>query len=136
MLMLVINVEYAIAPKKSLAEEVLKLVVSPFEKATVIVPGMMPNDDSVIKIFEPSAVTPGLKVSDSGTGLLVLSVILPPAVPVYNPPVADAVHVGVPVPKLPVKVSVNPSGTFTNVSVAEIVSPAVPIAELKLDESL
>ena len=102
MLMLVINAEFEVVPKKSLAEEVLKLVVEPFEKVTVIVLGMMPNDASVTKIFAPSAVTPGLKLSVSGaSALLVLSVELPPAGPVYNCPGADAVQVGEPVPKFP-----------------------------------
>ena len=101
MLTLVINAEFAVAPKKSLAEVALKLLVEPFEKVTVIVPGIMLNEESVTKIFAPSPVTPGLKVSVSGVGLLVLNVILPPAAPQNKPPVADAVHVGEPAPKFP-----------------------------------
>jgi hypothetical protein len=135
MLMLVINEEFEVVPKKSLAEVVLKLFVLPFEKATVIIPGMRLNSASVTKIFAPSAVTPGLKVSVIGASAeLVLIVILPPVVPVYNPPGADAVHVGEPVPKLPFKVSINPTGTFSNVSVAEIVYPAVTAAVVKADK--
>ena len=73
MLMLVINVEFEVAPKKSVAEVVLKLAVAPFEKVAVIVPGMTSKLELVIKIFAPSPVKPGLKVIVSGTGLLVLN---------------------------------------------------------------
>ena len=135
MLMLVINVEFEVVPKKSLAEVVLKLVELPFAKATVIVPGIMLNDESVMKIFAPTPVTPGLKVSVSGVGLLVLNVILPPAVPQNKPPVADAVHVGVPAPKLPLNgLTANPF-RLLNVSVAEIVCPAFTAAVVKLDKT-
>ena len=104
---------------------------------TVIVPGMITKSASVKNIFAPSAVTPGLKLTVSGSKPTVPTAKLPAAKPLNKPDGAEAVQVGVPVPKSPlIGAAVKPVGILPNVSVAEIVYPAFPTAEVKADKLL
>ena len=57
----------------------LKLFVLPFEKVTVIVPGMTLKEASVTKIFAPSPVTPGLKVNVSEASAMLVDMKPEPA---------------------------------------------------------
>ena len=103
--MLLINEAPEVTPKKSLAEETAYVVSLPFVKLTVIEPACVTKSTSVMNTLAPIAVTPGLKLSVSGSVSSVLNTKFPELIsPRYNPCAEDAVQDGVPLPKLPFNV--------------------------------
>jgi hypothetical protein len=127
--MLLINEAPEVTPKKSLAEETAYVVSLPFAKLTVIVPDCSTKSASVMNTLAPIAVTPGLKVSVSGSVSSVLNAKLPGFTVSINKPCAeDAVQDGVPLPKSPLNVMWLPGVNELNVVVDDILSFANDIA--------
>ena len=95
-------------PPKLVAELVGNDCVLPFDSVSVITPGVAAKELLVRKKLAPTDVTPGLNEIFKKPTVAVASAMLPPEGRKYNPAGELADHVGVPVPKLPLKLVVPP----------------------------